>query len=97
MVVRRTWAGLSWREQRQVLKAARARKRHPDPEIAEAARLWAEAVLAPRPRRKALGTFALWALLDFVLDSGGATGMLIAERRAAKRILEMERSLAARP
>lgn len=95
MVVRRTWAGLSWSERRQVLKAARAGRRHADPEIAEAARRWAEALLT-QSKRKILGSLVIGGLFDaLLLDGGGWVGMSFAERRAAKRILKVD-ELAAR-
>lgn len=95
MVVRRTWEGLSWNERRQVLKAARAGRRHPDREIAEAARRWAEAVFG-QSRRRVLGSLVIGGLIDALLfDEGGWIGTSIAERRAARRILRAEKATAA--
>lgn len=95
MVVRRSWEGLSWRERRQVLKAARAGRPHPDQEIAGAARLWAEAVLA-QSKRRVLGSLVIGGLVDGLLfDGGGWIGMSIAERRAARRILKAGQETAA--
>ena len=95
MVVRRAWEGLSWSERRQVLKAARAGKRHPDREIAEAARRWAQAVLA-QSKRRVFGSLVIGGLIDTLLfDGSGWIGMSIAERRAAKRILRAEQATGA--
>jgi hypothetical protein len=78
-----------------VLKAARARRRHPDQEIAEAARRWAEAVLT-QSKRRVLGSLAIGGLVDALLfDGGGWIGMSIAERRAARRILRVEQATGA--
>ena len=96
MVVRRAWEGLSWSERRQVLKAARAGKRHPDREIAGAAHRWAERVLAPS-QKQVFGSLLLGGLIDLCLGSGSWTGMGIAERRAARRILKADRAAAERP
>jgi hypothetical protein len=80
----RTWYGLSWSEQRAVLRAARRRRSHPDPAVALAARVWAREVLAPTTASKSLGS----AVLAFVTDPwGGTLGAFVGERRAARRIL----------
>ena len=87
---RRTWAGLSWSQQRAVLKAARRGEHHPDPVLADAARRWATEVLAPK-RVRALDATAV-ALLALVSETmtGGWLGSMFAERRAAKRILRLD-------
>lgn len=83
---RRTWYGLTGKEQREVLRAARRRREHYKPEIADAAFRWAEEVLHPGQRRKDGVIGALLALIDGTLG-GGWLGMALAERRAAKRIV----------
>ena len=86
MVARRSWAGLSGREKREVLKYAKRGMLHPNAEIANAALTWAEQTLAPKRRT---GWLALpIALLDSAAG-GGWLGMSIAERRAAKRIVRV--------
>jgi hypothetical protein len=80
---RRTWVGLSWSEQRAVLRAARRGESHPDPAIAKAAREWARDVLAPRSP-----SWLRNVPLRFLEDPfGGTLGQLFGERRAARRIL----------
>ena len=82
-MTRRTWHGLTWRERRQVLRSARRRRMHPDPEIARAAVEWAHQTLAPRQRRaRLLGL----VLLPFDAAFGGWIGMSLAERRSARTI-----------
>ena len=86
MSPRQTWHGLSGKKQREVLRAARRRQEHPEPEVAEAAYRWAEEVLRPEERVRN----GVWGVLVAFIDStagGGWFGMGIAERRAAKRIL----------
>ena len=78
----RTWDGLSWAEQRQVLRAARRGQSHPYPAVADAARRWAREQLPPGPRSL---RDVLWALLSD--PWGGTLGSLLGERRAARRIL----------
>ena len=86
MAPRRTWHGLSGKEQREVLKAARRRQEHPKPEIADAAHRWATEVVHPVQRVQSGVIGTLVALIDGTAG-GGWLGMGIAERRAAKRIL----------
>lgn len=74
---RRHWWGLSWGEQREVLRLARRREVHPDPAIRDAARRWAE-----ETRSDSLPLTTLEGLFD--------SGMSWAERRAAHRILRAE-------
>lgn len=44
----RTWHGLTWRQQGEVLRAARRGESHPDAALADDARRWAKKVLEPR-------------------------------------------------
>ncbi len=83
---RRSWHGLSLKEQRQVLRAARRREEHPNSEIADASYRWAQYVAQPRQRRR---DGVIGGLLSLLSDAaaGGWLGMAVAERRAAKRIL----------
>ncbi|MGZ4617135.1 MAG: hypothetical protein ACXV3F_00080 [Frankiaceae bacterium] len=83
----RTWYGLRWSEQRAVLRAARRGQSHPDPAIAKAARVWAQAVLAPRPPAR-----GLLEVLSRLLEDpfGGTLGGMFADRRAARRILRVK-------
>lgn len=83
---RRTWHGLSGKEQREVLRAARRRKEHPKPEIADAAYRWAQEVLHPEQRARDGAIGLLLSFIDGTLG-GGWLGMGLAERRAAKRIV----------
>lgn len=68
-----------------MLRHARRGEEHPDPEIARAAKEWAEETLTPRQRSTGLLGVPL-ALFDSALG-GGWMGMAFAEHRAAKRIL----------
>lgn len=86
MAPRRTWHGLSGKEQREVLRAARRRREHPRPEIADAAFRWAEEVLEPRAWVSG-GIVGVMLSLVASAAGGGWLGMALAERRAAKRIL----------
>ena len=86
MSPRRTWHGLSSKEQREVLRAARRRQEHPRPEVADAAYRWAQEVLHPEQRVRNGVIGLLVALLDGTAG-GGWLGLGVAERRAAKRIL----------
>ena len=83
---RRTWYGLTRRQQREVLRAARRGESHTDAALADAVRRWAQEVLEPKYStiHGAIGV-ALAAVSD--VASGGWLGMLAAERRAARRIL----------
>ncbi len=74
------------KEQRQVLRAARHRREHPNVEVADAAYRWAQDVLQPRQHRQ---DAVIGGLLSLLSDAagGGWLGMAVAERRAAKRIL----------
>jgi hypothetical protein len=86
VVARRSWAGLTGREKREVLRCAKRGKHHPNGDIAQAACSWAEQTLALKWRT---GWLALpIALLDSAAG-GGWLGISIAERRAAKRILRL--------
>jgi hypothetical protein len=72
-----------------VLRLARRRQFHPDPEIALAAWCWAGETTNRPGRRARDGVFGV--LLSFV-DSGlggGWLGMAFAERRAAKKIMRL--------
>lgn len=83
----RTWAGLSWSEQRAVLRAARRGEMHSDPAIAKAARDWAGGVVTPRPPSRRLRD----TLLRLVEDPfGGTLGLWFGERRAARRIVAVQ-------
>jgi hypothetical protein len=75
---KRQWWGLTWRQQREVLRLARRRRVHPDPAIRDAAYRWAIEIRAERLR---------WIAVDGLFDSG----MSWAERRAARRIIRAER------
>ncbi len=86
MSTRPTWHGLSRKLQREVLRAARRGQEHPEPEVAGAALRWAQEVTAPRELARAGVIGLLLALLDGAAG-GGWSGMAIAERRAARRIL----------
>ena len=90
----RTWVGLSWSEQRAVLRAARRGETHPDPAIAKAARDWARQVLASRPASRGLRDVLLRLLED---SFGGTLGQLFGERRAARRILAVRPPQQAKP
>jgi hypothetical protein len=83
----RTWVGLSWSEQRAVLRAARRGLTHPDPAVAKAARDWAREVRAPRPPSRGLRNFLLTLVED---PFGGTLGLKFSERRAARRILAVK-------
>jgi hypothetical protein len=81
---RRTWYGLSWSEQRQVLRAARRGESHSDPAVAHAARTWAHEVPPPKEGARSLRSLLLALLSD---PWGGTLGALLGDRRAARRIL----------
>lgn len=80
------WTALSWNERRQILKYAGKGQLHPNGDLAETARRWAEWRL--HPREQDLGSSIVMGLLAAVSDAaaGGVIGSLIAERRAAKKI-----------
>lgn len=86
MSPRRTWHGLSGKEQREVLRAARRRQEHPKPEVADAAYRWAQEVVRPGQGTRNGIIGVLIAVIDGSAG-GGWLGMGLAERRAAKRIL----------
>ena len=86
----RSWHGLSWREQRQVLRAARRGEAHHNDAIADAARRWAAEVLEPGRAWKGLVAGAVVSLLSGEAG-GGWLGMLVAERRSTRRILRARR------
>jgi hypothetical protein len=88
---RRTWHGLSRKVQREVLRAARRGQEHPEPEVAGAALRWAQEVTAPRELIRA-GVIGFLLALVSETAAGGWTGMAIAERRAARRILRAHAS-----
>ena len=83
---RRTWHGLSGKEQRQVLRFARRKQEHPKPEEADAAYRWAKEVLEPG-EQTANGVIGGLLALVSGAAGGGWIGIAIAERRAAKRIM----------
>jgi hypothetical protein len=86
-----SWYQLSWNQRRQVLKHAGRGERHPDKRIADIAERWARYRLRPGRWKERREEGLLFALLDLI-DAGaggGFLGMLIAERRAARKILRV--------
>ena len=83
------WYGLTWGQRRQVLKEAGKGRSHPDREIAEIARKWAKWRLGGGERNETKA--AAQGLLATISDAaaGGVIGNLVAERRAAKKILKV--------
>jgi hypothetical protein len=86
MAVRRTWFGLSEEERRAVRRYARRGQEHPDPEIAQAAKVWATETLHRDNRAEVAGSVLFGILVDGAFG-GGWLGSLIGERRSAKKIL----------
>lgn len=85
MPPRRSWRGLSFKEQRQVLRAARRREGHPDAEIADAAYRWAQE--GSQGNSDGAGSSASCCRSLMKAAGGGWLGIVIAERRTAKGIL----------
>ena len=83
----RTWAGLSWSEQRAVLRAARRGEMHVDPAITKAARDCAREVLTLRPSSRRLRDVLSRLAED---PFGGTLGLRFGERRAARRIVAVQ-------
>jgi hypothetical protein len=83
------WYQLSWNERRQVLQYAGRGQRHPNEHIAGIAERWATARLQPRRWKARREDGVLFLLMEVITPggSGGSLGMLIAERRAARKNL----------
>jgi hypothetical protein len=72
---------------KEVERLAKQGHRHPDPDVAAAATVWAN-------KRLHAGRFGrvIAVILDVALGGGAMIGTLIAQRRLAKRIVKLERS-----
>jgi hypothetical protein len=84
------WYSLSWNTRRHVMKYAGKGERHPDRRVSEIAERWAVYRLRPsrwKERREEGITFLVLSII-MPDGAGGSLGMLIAERRAARKILK---------
>jgi hypothetical protein len=84
------WYSLSWNTRRRVMKYAGKGQRHPDRGVSEIAERWAVYRLRPGRWRERREEGIAFLVLSIIMPdgAGGSLGMLLAERRAARRILK---------
>jgi hypothetical protein len=84
------WYSLSWNTRRHVMKHAGKGERHPDRRVSEISERWAVYRLRPGRWKERRDEGLTFLVLSIIMPdgAGGSLGMLVAERRAARKILK---------